>query len=171
MKYQRILHGFSVTFGAPAPTLDQSPDPPLLGLARVCSPPPVNSPERPLLVDVATCHRRAGSTRCTSRSAHVDSHHLDGFLRSGGPSILQPDPDGVRYVSRHLSSFSRCADPKIFAPSARANSAVPRNAVHTLRSIPLIDSRTASLRPLPSCRCCPPPLTHRTEVRRARCGS
>jgi len=28
----------------------------------------------------------------------------------------------------------------------------PRNAVHTLRRVPLADSRTASLRPLPSCR-------------------
>lgn len=33
--------------------------------------------------------------------------------------------------------------------------ATPRNAVHTLRSILLASSRSASLRPLPSCRYCP----------------
>jgi hypothetical protein len=31
---------------------------------------------------------------------------------------------------------------------------VPRAAGHTLRRVPLISSRTASLRPLPSCHCC-----------------
>ena len=31
---------------------------------------------------------------------------------------------------------------------------IPRVAFHTLRRVPLISSRTASLRPLPSCRCC-----------------
>jgi hypothetical protein len=31
--------------------------------------------------------------------------------------------------------------------------AVSRDAVHTLRRIPLVNSRAASLRPLPSCRC------------------
>jgi hypothetical protein len=40
-------------------------------------------PVRPLPVGVATSLRCAGSTRCTSRSVLVDSHHLDGLLRSG----------------------------------------------------------------------------------------
>jgi hypothetical protein len=33
-----------------------------------------------------------------------------------------------------------------------ARNGVPRDAVHTLRSLPSVDSRTASLRPLPPCR-------------------
>jgi hypothetical protein len=56
-------------------------------------------------------------------------------------------------------------DPKILAPSSRAaRTPFPACAVHTLRSIPLVGSRSASLRSLPSCRCRPPEPMVRTEV-------
>jgi len=70
--------------------------------------------------------------------------------------MLQPGPDRVRCVSQRCPWTSRFVDPKATAPVCQAPHAVPRNAVHTLRSIPLAGSRTASLRPLPSCRCRPP---------------
>ena len=47
-------------------------------------------PLRSLPVDVAASLRCAGSTRCTSRSILVDSHHLDGFLRSGARACCIP---------------------------------------------------------------------------------
>jgi hypothetical protein len=162
---ERVLHGLGVTFGAPSPALDQSPDPPLLGFARVCSLPPVISPVRPLPVGVATSLRCAGSTRCASCSALVDFHHLDGLLRSGGPSMLQPGPERVRCVSRRQPSFRLLRGPE--GPRSNRSSSptpFPACAVRTLRSIPLVGSRTASLRPLPSCRCRPPEPMVRTEV-------
>jgi hypothetical protein len=100
MNTERVLRRLGATFCAPALTPDQSLDPPLLGLARVVLA-SAHSPVRPLPVGVATFLRCAGSTRCTSCSALVDSHHLDGLLRSGVPDILQPGADKVRCVSRH----------------------------------------------------------------------
>ena len=155
MYIERVLRRLGATFCAPAPTLDQSLDPPLLGLAHVALA-SAQSPVRQLPVGVATFLRCAGSTRCTSCSALVDSHHLDGLLRSGVPDILQPGADKVRCVSRHRP-FDAC----FVTRRSRSSTLMrlvpfPANAVHTLRSIPLADSRTASLRPLPSCRCRPP---------------
>jgi hypothetical protein len=100
---ERVLRRLGATFCAPALTLDQSLDPPLLGLARV-DPCLRCIPERLLPVGVSTSLRCAGSTRCTSRSALVDSHHLDGLLRSGVSGVLQPDADKVRCVSRQQPS-------------------------------------------------------------------
>jgi len=51
----------------------------------------------------------------------------------------------VRRISLHTSETAGLATPFYRSP------AHPRNAVHTLRRIPLVSSRTASLRPLPSC--------------------
>jgi len=51
----------------------------------------------------------------------------------------------VRRISLHTSETAGPATPFYRSP------AHPRNAVHTLRRIPLASSRTASLRPLPSC--------------------
>jgi len=58
-----------------------------------------------------------------------------------------PKPDGVRCVSglRHHHSPTEVDD-------RWETVTLSRNAVHTLRRIPLASSRTASLRPLPSCR-------------------
>lgn len=72
-------------------------------------------------------------------------------------------PDKVRHVSRteHPSSPLDAEAPD---QTVRPPLLVPRNAVHTLRRIPLASSRTASLRPLPSC-CCRPSSTPDTERR------
>jgi hypothetical protein len=129
---ERVLHGLGVTFGAPSPALDQSPDPPLLGFARVCSLPPVISPVRPLPVGVATSLRCAGSTRCASCSALVDSHHLDGLLRSGVPSMLQPGPERVRCVSRHQPSFRLLRGPE----DPRSNRSSSRHRSPHARFVP-----------------------------------
>jgi len=58
-------------------------------------------------------------------------------------------PNGVRCVSR-LGSHMQPAE----AGDRGELSSFPDSAVHTLRRIPLADSRTASLRPLPSCCSC-----------------
>jgi hypothetical protein len=49
---------------------------------------------------------------------------------------------------------------------------ISRVAFHTLRRVPLISSRTASLRPLPSCRCCllSSPGPRSTGVERSGCS-
>jgi hypothetical protein len=75
----------------------------------------------------------------------VVSHHLDGFLRASAASLLHPAAGlEVRPVSRPL--------PPDAPERALGVSPDPRDAVHTLRRVPLISSRTASLRPLPSYR-------------------
>jgi hypothetical protein len=82
-----------------------------------------------------------------SRSALVVSHHLDGFLRAGAAGLLHPAAgSGVRRVS----CFRHPRAPEGGLDGRR----IPRAAGHTLRRVPLISSRTASLRPLPSCLCC-----------------
>jgi hypothetical protein len=84
----------------------------------------------------------------TSRSVRVVSHHLDGFLRTAVAGLLHPAADlGVRRVSRLAPP-----EPEAEAPSS-GDPDVPRDGVHTLRRVPLVRSRTASPRPLPSCRC------------------
>jgi hypothetical protein len=82
--------------------------------------------------------------RDRSRSALVVSHHLDGFLRNRAAGLLRPAADhGVRSVSlRGLPTADRSR--------WRATAASPLRT--TLRRIPLVDSRTASPRPLPSWR-------------------
>jgi len=68
---------------------------------------------------------RVGISSPDSRSALVVSHHLDGFLRNRPAGLLRPATGpGVRRV-------------------------VTRDGVHTLRRVPLVSSRTASLQPLP----------------------
>ena len=78
----------------------------------------------------------------TSRSVLVVSHHLDGFLRTTVAGLLHPAADlGVRRVSRPR------ATQRIRASSDPGDPDVPRDGVHTLRRVPLVRSRTASLRP------------------------
>jgi hypothetical protein len=90
-----------------------------------------------------------------TRSVLVDSHHLDGLLRSGARACCSPIRTGFAAFPGACTR-SLASEPEGPAPSGRETPTVPRNAVRTLRSIPLVDSRTASLRPLPSCRCRPP---------------
>jgi hypothetical protein len=88
----------------------------------------------------------------------VVSHHLDGFLRRLTPGFVPP-----RIRSWGSLRFSRVAPVSLedtrkrVAPEARFRSEPqgstkpPRSAIHTLRRTLLASSRTASLRPLPSC--------------------
>jgi hypothetical protein len=86
-----------------------------------------------------------GATR-QSRSALVVSHHLDGLLRTKGCGSVAPRCQSrVRRVS--------CLPASNVARGRQEGVGYsPRDAVHTLRRVSLVSSRTASLRPLPSCR-------------------
>jgi hypothetical protein len=80
-----------------------------------------------------------------SCSARVVSHHLGGLLRAAAAGLLHPAAgSGVRRVSRSGFQATRRL------PAGRRG---PRAADRTLRRVPLANSRTASLRPLPSCHC------------------
>jgi hypothetical protein len=82
-----------------------------------------------------------------SCSALVVSHHLDGLLRAGAAGLLHPAAGhGVRRVS--------CFRLPHTSEDGLEARHISRAAGHTLRRVPLISSRTASLRPLPSCRFC-----------------
>jgi len=63
----------------------------------------------------------------------------------------------LRVCCASLPAMGFTAFPAPALPLPRGGSGscrgVPRGAVHTLRRVPLVDSRAASLRPLPSCRC------------------
>jgi hypothetical protein len=100
----------------------------------------------------AVARTRSVATRSGSRghreprSVRVVSHHFDGSHRARLASVLQPAADpGVRRVSLDSTGGA----PAKAGPSDRLD---PHDAVRTLRRIPLVDSRTASPRPLPSCR-------------------
>jgi hypothetical protein len=80
-----------------------------------------------------------------SRSAYVVSHHHDGLLHSKVTGLLHP-ATGQGFVT--FPAFRPQRYPKVALEAV----GVSRDAVHTLRRVPLINSRTASLRPLPSCR-------------------
>jgi len=79
------------------------------------------------------------------RSVRVVSHHLDGFLRTTTASLLRP---AVGHEVRRVSHPPATR----LSEDILATRFVPRNAVRTLRRVPLISSRTASLRSLPSYR-------------------
>jgi len=89
-----------------------------------------------------------------SCSALVVSRHLDGLLRV---HVLEP------VTARYRTGFAVFpeAPPDVPSCGSRRNgrgpigtmAPFPDSAVHTLRRIPLASSRSASLRPLPSCRC------------------
>jgi len=82
-----------------------------------------------------------------SWSALVVSHHLDGLLRAGAAGLLHP---AAGHGVRRVSCFRLPRTPEGGLEGRR----IPRAAGHTLRRVPLINSRTASLRPLPSCHYC-----------------
>jgi hypothetical protein len=70
------------------------------------------------------------SAACSARGLRVCCTPLPALGFGAFPASASRTPEGARQVHR-----------------------VPRVAVHTLRRVPLVSSRTASLRPLPSCRC------------------
>lgn len=66
--------------------------------------------------------------------------------------------DSCRFVAPCCQSWGSPRFPvpaPVTLESASAGQPVSRDAVHTLQRFPLINSRTASLRPLPSCRWSP----------------
>jgi len=81
-----------------------------------------------------------------SRSALVVSHHLDGLLHPAVAGLLRP-ATGQRFIAFHAA-----LDQDSSEDSTCARCALPATQLHTPRRIPLVDSRTASPRPLPSCR-------------------
>lgn len=95
----------------------------------------------------------------TSCSARVVSHHLGGLLRTRAAGLLRPaaGPE-VHRVSGGRSGTLPKETP--------ARTCLPRDTVDTLRRVPLVSSRAASPRPLPSCRhrCCA--ATHPAEAER-----
>jgi hypothetical protein len=106
-----------------------------------------------------------------SCSAFVVSHHHDGLLRAKVTGLLHP-ATGQGFAAFRASQ-SQCS-PKATLVTVGS----PREAFHTLRRVSLACSRTASLRPLPSCRYRPPPGTpsgrsqkvHRPSPTEARIG-
>jgi len=121
-------------------------DPPLLEFVLVVCPASDISAARPLPGGVATPIRSAAATQPTC-SALVVSHHFDGLRHAEASSLLHPE------AGRGSLRF-QVPRPSMADRSRRlvGLGSLPRNAVHTLRRIPLVSSRTASPRPLPSCR-------------------
>jgi hypothetical protein len=112
--------------------------------SSACAPPPtftsgVHSrvPEGPL---------RSVSATCPTRSAFAVSHRLDGLLHPGAAGMLHP---AAGHEVRRVSVARRQARPEALLRGSRLS----HDAARTLRRIPLASSRTASPRPLPSCRC------------------
>jgi hypothetical protein len=168
---ERVLHELGVTFGAP----DSSWISRLIRLSwvspafvpclrsrslsvhsRSVSPPSFGVPAPPAAHRVPSSWIPTTSTACSALGVRT----CCSPIRTGFAAF------------RNACTRSVCfGDPKIPAPTGRAAVIAPRNAVRTLRSIPLVDSRTASLRSLPSCRCRPPPPSSRAEARLSRNGS
>lgn len=90
-----------------------------------------------------------------SRSVFAVSHRLDGLLLVNGAGLLHPA------AGRRVRRVSRLpCGPDIRRP---VRTRVSRDALHTPRRIPLVSSRAASPRSLPSC------LSHQS-ARTVRCG-
>jgi hypothetical protein len=103
---------------------------------------------RPLRGDIAASVRPAlPSDRYVPSSRFLTTSTVYSAHRPQVCCTLKPN--GVRCVSR-LGSHMQPAE----AGDRGELSSFPDSAVHTLRRIPLVRSRTASLRPLPSCCYC-----------------
>jgi hypothetical protein len=115
---------------------------PLLGFVRFC----LSSDMRPSVHSRVPLPASFGRTMqlVRSRSVSAVSHRSDGFLRSAVAGLLRP---AAGHEVHRVSGF-RTEDPKVLGLVCR-----PHGAVHTPRRIPLVGSRSASLRSLPSCRC------------------
>jgi len=103
------------------------------------------------------CRRRSAEPESngTARSDLVVSHHLAGLLHAVGLGFVAPQnrTGFAAFPGEHPDDGSAEADDRW---SCRVDDCpsitVSRNAFHTPRRIPLASSRTASPRPLPSCR-------------------
>jgi hypothetical protein len=79
-----------------------------------------------------------------SRSVFAVSHRPDGLLLVDGAGLLHPA------AGRRVRRVSRCCAGPIRGPVRTL--AFPATPFHTPRRTPLVSSRAASPRPLPSCR-------------------
>jgi hypothetical protein len=149
---ESVLPRLRGTFRAPLVHLDRSSPVRLSwdSFSRVC--PTSDMPRlRPLPEDVAISVRPVAAKRPTC-SVLVVSHHRNGFLRTRGLGSIAPR-SRMRFAAfledrparQPVAEATICTDGDM--------SPFPASAVHTLRRIPLACSRTASLQPLPSCRC------------------
>jgi hypothetical protein len=120
---------------------------PLYRLSRVC---PLPGSKLPFGDERATVRRSVPpSWFCTTSTV---------FPTLGLAGLLHPATDsGVRCVSAAPRPRGCRSDPV-------AVGGLPRNAFHTPRRIPPVSSRTASLRPLPSCCYLPIHTAFHTEV-------
>jgi hypothetical protein len=128
-----------------------------LGLARlfhpsVVSPRCVHS-QTPLQAAMAFGPRLPHLDSC---SARVVSHHLDGLLRTGACGFVAPRfrPWGSLRFVPSVPRLRRGGGDRVRSSPQRG---------HTLQRVPLVSSRTASLRPLPPCllpRTRTPPTLH-----------
>jgi hypothetical protein len=71
---------------------------------------------------------------------------LTAYSARRAMGLLHPTP-GQGFTTFHASQHPTCTRRLRWCPAG-----TPRSAVHTLRSLSLVSSRTASLQPLPSCR-------------------
>ncbi len=110
--------------------------------------------KRPLPRRIATSLRGRDPSRYL-RSILVVLHHLDGFRRFAGRRLI------ASYCQTWGSPRFCLCRPTAPCPKTgmnrckhriRAKREHPRDANHTLRRIPLLNSRIASLQPLPACR-------------------
>jgi len=125
------------------PTNRRTRVPPLLALPACplhCSTVRASTPE---------CSEERSSGRryhpTTSCSTLVVSHHLGGFLCAAAAGLLHP---AASHEVRRVSCGARPDPSEDVLATARDS----RDSVHTLQRVPLVSSRTASLRPLPSYR-------------------
>jgi hypothetical protein len=155
MNTERVLRRLGATFCAPTLNLDSSLSPPLMGLARVAP---------------ASAQLPGASTpgRCCHLPSVCRLHPMHIMFRPRGFSPPRRFPP--LWGSGHLAArcgqgslrFTTTLSLACFVTRESRSSTneqplpFPAYAVHSLRSIPLADSRSASLRPLPSCRCRPP---------------
>jgi len=110
-------------------------------------------PTRPAASTPGRCRHLPSAIRCHSDRPVPSSWFLttSTACSAGGARVYcNPMPDRVRCVSRELHHAPR----RIQRPSRLLVTPLPflASAFHTPRRIPLASSRTASLRPLPSCR-------------------
>jgi len=110
--------------------------------SSTCAPPPTYRRASTPGDVSASFGRAVPPTR--SRSASVVSRHLDGLLRASVAGLLRP-ATGLGFAA-----FPRWCP----LPVGRRLPRIPATRP-TLRRIPLVSSRTASPRPLPSCPCRP----------------
>lgn len=113
--------------------------------SSACAPPPMCRSDVHSQMSSPTSFGQTMPT-VRSRSARVVSHHLDGLLHPAVAGLLHP-ATGQRFIAFHLTLDQASSE-----DSTCALRVLPAMQLHTPRRIPPVDSRTASPRPLPSCR-------------------